>query len=243
MKEKILILLASLFVSVGIAAAPPSKDYPGSLWKIDKNANADERLKRYITELDDHDIRLYVPDSMSAVDMRGREVLCTNISKDWTEGLLANDMCKVAVQTDSRNAVYLFPHLLFIRPKNGLRISYVVGEDLRHSFKDPDLDIAKHVEVIANDDYQKYSSADTVMIYRFDFEQPVLDQYKHCIGVYLRSKAHNSLPIKIALTDEGLKNADRYVNNIFEMIYYGTHPLPEFVEAENSLDDRPDLPF
>lgn len=91
MKEKILILLTSLFVSVGIVAAPPSKDYPMSLWKIDKSANADERLKRYITELDDHDIRLYVPDYMSAVDMRGREVLCTNISKDWTGDILGSD--------------------------------------------------------------------------------------------------------------------------------------------------------
>lgn len=205
------------------------------------DANEHERLERYVKELKLYDITLTVPDTMKAVDMKGNEYICNNISKGWTNAMPGNDVCKVAMKTGSGDAVFLMPNLLYAWPKNALRTAYCVRSELTMNHKDPDLDVSEHVKIISNTDNRKYSGADTVIIYNFEFEVPFLDNYRHCIGVYMRSYAHNALPLKIALTDNGLKNADKYIDALLNMIEIGKNPHPDFIKAEEDTQGEKDI--
>ena len=52
---------------------------------------------------------------------------------------------------------------------------------------------------------------------------------------------HHALPLKIALTDEGLKNADQYINTLFDMVKIGSNPHPEYLKAEEETKTDRDL--
>ncbi len=190
------------------------------------------RFNKYAAELNAHDINIKLPDNFSPIDMRSRGLICYNINENWDGAMPGNDYCPVAAEADNNEALILYPNLLYVAPQNSIRSSECIAAELRMSLDDNSVDILPMLNVITNDDKSKYAGADTVIIYKFDFRKPFLDQYKHCIGVYLRSYGHHALQLKIALTDKGYKNAEDYIEQLINSINYGSSPLLSYVEAE-----------
>ena len=93
-------------------------------------------------------------------------------------------------------------------------------------------------------DLPQYANADTAVVYtlEFDYLNPFIN-YRHCVGVYLRKYGHPALLLKIALTDEGLKNKDKYIRQLLDNVRYGDEINPIIELQEQRLGSVRDLDF
>lgn len=205
--------------------------------------DSDKRMKLYCAELAEYDLTVGIPEGFHSIDMRGHQYINENISKSWsTSGISISEFPAVAIEADNNEAVFLYPMCLLPREHGEkeftpmsqmVKTGSLIESELRYNRNNPDLDIRPLIRIISGENMSDYAGADTAVVYDLTFRRPFLDQYSHCIGIYLRKYGHTSLLLKIVLSKEGLKNKDKYMRLLLDNIAYGNNPHPDLVKCEN----------
>lgn len=245
-------ILKKLFVLVliMIPTIPVMTQRTSLMFAKSNGQDGDSRMKQYAEELAACDLTIGVPEGFHAIDLRGRQYINTNISKNWpTSGLKLTGLPVVALEADNNEAVFLYPMCIFPEPNDttGAMVQMVrsgsqIESELRYNRGDMELDVRPLIEIVSDDDMSGYANADTAVIYAFDFKRPFLDRYSHCVGIYLRKYAHTPLLLKIALAREGLRNKDKYIRQLLDNISYGDQPNPALIRCENLKGEELDFP-
>lgn len=241
-------LLAVVFIM--ISAVSVMSQQTSLMFARSNGLDGESRMEQYAEELVPYDLTIGVPEGFHGIDMRGRQYINTNISKNWqTSGMQLTGLPVVALEADNDEAVFLYPTCVFPDPNAAselmvqmVRSASQIESELRYSRGDMKLDVRPLIEIVSGDNMSDYANADTVVIYSFDFKRPFLDRYNHCIGIYLRKYAHTPLLLKIALTKEGLPNKDKYIRQLLGSISYGDNPNPALVKSENLKGEELDFP-
>lgn len=208
-----------------------------------KGSDADGLFSAYVDEIAAYDIAITRPENFHGIEMRGRKYINESIARDWqTSGISVAEICPVALEADNSEAVFVFPTCVlpgkldskseFMPMVEMVKSGKLIEEELRRNKRDMKLDVSPLISVIANQDMSAYANADTVVIYEFDFHRPLLDQYRHCVGIYLRKYAHTPLLLKIALNDAGYAVKEKYLRLLLDNISFGDDSCPELVECE-----------
>lgn len=241
MKKQILLWLLPAAMAAGAQTAPLPKLHVSLSDTTFVGADADARLDKYITELKAVDIDIKAPDGFRSIDMRRRTGFRSY------PGITVN--C-IGLENTEREAVILWPQLMYFNANSLLRNDHNIEGDLRMSHGDIDLDVRPLIEVISEKDMSRYANADTVVIYEYTLcngfsktPQPFLDSYGHAVGVYLRKYGHPDLLFKIALTDEGLKHKDDYIRMLLDNVRFGDSPRKDLAEGEQETARRTILNF
>lgn len=198
----------------------------------------EKRLEKYREELNLYDISVSVPADFNPIDVRGRNMINYNINPKYDGVSFLPNVTSVALEADNREAVLLLPQVYF----ESLIEGHTIESDLRQNHDNMALDIRPLISVIAQSDMSDYANADTVVTYEFDFKRPYLNHYSHCIGVYLRKKAHPAILAKIALNNKALNKKDEYIRLLLDNISFGDNPDAHLVELEKSKTKK-DLNF
>ncbi len=135
----------------------------------------------------------------------------------------------VAFESKDDDAVMLFPTVMgYMAQLDG-----VAELEIQASHNDQNLDVRKHLTVIAGKDMSQYAEADTAIVYQFDLlGKPFMDKYTHVTGIYLRKYAHPSLMLKIVTNDKGLAKKDEYVKRILDCVKFGNEVSEEGLKWE-----------
>lgn len=208
-----------------------------------KGSDADGLFSAYVDEISACDIAITRPENFHSIEMRGRKYINEFIAKDWqTSGISLAEICPVALEADNNEAVFVFPTCMLpgkLDPKSEfvpmiemVKSGKLIEEELRRNKRNMKLDVTPLISVIANQDMTAYANVDTVVIYEFDFRRPLLEQYRHCVGIYLRKYAHTPLLLKIALNDAGYATKEKYIRLLLDNISFGNDACPELVECE-----------
>lgn len=190
------------------------------------DATPAEIFNMYARQLGEVDITVTRPSDYR--DMR----MNANSRSQFFNNKVGNTICQIGFQSPDENAVILFPIVFLNFGTQSLQEGRTVEYELRQYNCDGYLDITPMIDIIVQEDMSRYANADTAVIYSFDLKEPYLPymgRYNHCIGVYLRKYGHPALLLKIAVDDDGLRNKERYLHDLFDNIHYGdleTHLTP-----------------
>lgn len=202
---------------------------------------AQETIESYSAALAPYDMAFTHPEGFRNLDIRGRSYLsrCITGSDIGHPG----DICGVALEANNQEAVLLFPqfYLDFMTPQ--ARSASYVERTLRENLKNDSLDIRPLVNIITRENMSQYSNADTVLIYEFDFQNPYIGHYNHCVGVYMRKYGHPAMEFKIALDDVGYRNKEHYINILFDSVKYGDERVEKMLEIETRDASKKDFDF
>lgn len=202
------------------------------------DATPEEIFNMYARQLGDIDITVTKPSGYK--DMR----MNATSRNQFFNNKVGNAVCQIGLQSPDEHAVILLPVVFLNFGVPSLQEGTTVEYELRQYNNDGNLDITPLLNIIAQDDMSQYANADTAAIYSFELKEPYLSymgRYNHCIGIYLRKYGHPALLLKIAVDDEGLKNKEVYLRQLFDNIHYGDKETP-LTPYENKLRYR-DLVF
>lgn len=195
-------------------------------------AQAEAKWTKYCQELADYDVCLSLPEGYSSVDMRGRNDIALNINP-LSPDRPATETARIGLETENGDALLLYPFIFYGNPIGLLRNAHCIGYEIREILKDENADVIPYVTIISEDDMSRYANADTVIVYDLKFASPVFGYYRDGVGVYLRKANHPALNLKIALSQNALKDKKKYIQLLLDNINYGNNPVEELVEAEN----------
>lgn len=177
----------------------------------------------------EYDIHLTVLEGFNRIDSINSVSFVINPDYDLT----ASCMHDMALESDSRNCVLLYPSLNW----NIISLKGQIGTELRASKDDPNLNVGDYVAVVAQPDMSEYANADTAFIYRMELPQPYLGKYSNCIGVHLKKYAHPLMMMKVITTDAGLGKIDAYLNALLSSVRFGD-AVPEERHQVGRVDQR-----
>lgn len=196
---------------------------------------------QYCADLKKSGVTINLPEGFKEIDMRGRTRLDASINPAYPSD---EEIYPVAVESPDARAAFLFPKIDFGSRRQIIRKGRVVEDELRFNHKDLALDIRPLIDVNSGKDMPLYSNADTAVVYQLEFDwlNPFIN-YNHCVGVYLRKYGHPALLLKIALTDEGLKDKDKYIRELLDNVSYDDTIFPGLKLQEQRLSGIKDLDF
>ena len=196
---------------------------------------------QYCRDLEYFDVTISAPEDFSEIDMRNRTRLDRSINPAYPSD---EETYAVGIESPDAQAAFLFPKIDADSRRQIIRKGHVVEDELRFNRKDLALDVRPLIEVTEGKDLPQYANADTAVVYtlEFDYLNPFIN-YRHCVGVYLRKYGHPALLLKIALTDEGLKNKDKYIRQLLDNVRYGDEINPIIELQEQRLGSVRDLDF
>lgn len=247
------LFVAFLCVLLSLMTMPLMAQRPILSFVDVEGSDAEGLFAAYVNELASCDIAITRPENFHSIEMRGRKYINEFIAKDWsTSGISVAEISPVALESDNNDVVFVFPTCVlpqkldlkseFVPMAEMVKSGRLIEAELRHNLRDMKLDVTPLISVIANEDMSAYANADTAVIYEFDFHRPLLDQYRHCVGIYLRKYAHTPLLLKIALNDAGYADKEKYIRILLDNISYGDNSCPELVECEKLLAKDMDFP-
>lgn len=201
---------------------------------MEKNLTGEEYMQAYTASMDSLDITVSEPVGFTYIDV-------PTIFVPARENCLWNgaSILGPAFESESKDALIAFPLAVDAIP-NYLSPDDLVQAELRDAAHNDSLDITNLIMVIED---TGEVNADWIIKYEFDVDDPKWVGPRHCVGLALRKKNHFSFPIKIFLTDEGLKHKDEYVALALSCIKYGDQPEPEWVEMEQRQARLDELHF
>lgn len=232
MKSPVLLgmLLALSPAAFGSSHGSLHKEKPITSLMLYADDDPEKRLEKYREELSLYDISVSVPADFKPIDVRGRNMINYNINPKYDGVSFLPNVTSVALEADNREAVFLLPQIYF----ESLIEGHTIESDLRQNHDDMALDIRPLINIITESDMSDYANADTVVTYEFNFIRPYLNRYSHCIGIYLRKKAHPAILAKIALNNKALNKKDEYIRLLLDNISFGDNPDAHLVELEKS---------
>lgn len=201
MKELVL-LFVSIFISLYMVAQ-----------KYDNPRNGFKHTQEIAQKAD---IKINKPTGFNEVTLVPSQFVVDPVNAAKSKYVTPGGMVyTAALQSDDKNAMLLYP-AIFEGAQKG---DEWIEEEVTQFFGNDDMDISKYIQV--NDGGQKFANADKAAVYKFTTSKPFYGQYNYFINVYLRKKNHPFMLLKVALTKDGLKNADKYVNSLLSSIAYG----------------------
>lgn len=193
--------------------------------------NVDKRCEQYIEELKSCDIHMTKPADFNPIEFKGSQFIFRNIAAgEDVSGCSMEDIAAVVLGSDDKNAVLIYPTIPLTIPVN--LCGSTVEEELRANYDNDTLDIRPMIKMIGGKNLREYANADTAVVYNLDFKRPFLNDYTHCIGIYLRKYAHHSLLLKVVMTDEGWENRESYIKSLLDNLRYGDELMPSYVKWE-----------
>lgn len=245
-------LKAMLIIAFAVTCLPLVGQRTTLMFAKSDGRDTDTRFMQYADELAAYDLSITMPEGFHAIDMRGRRYINRLISNNWpTSGILMNELPQVAVEADNNEAVFLFPECLipgndpkmqFVPMSQMVKCGSLIETELRYNRNDSLLDVRPLINIICEEDMTAYANADTAVVYSFDFKTPFLDQYRHCIGIYLRKYGHTPLLLKIAFNKAGLADKDKYIRLLLDNVTYGDKPDANLIKCEAINHEDLDFP-
>lgn len=184
--------------------------------------------KEYSNDLSEYDIELSIPEGFKPISFitAGSKLGMRFFEHSDCFPNVPNTFYPLGLESGEQDAMFLYPALYFDFGNQTLRLGNEIETELRAVHKDCELDVNPYVDIFDVRKLKGFANADTVAIYDFrpdSFLSPGIDtaRFKHCVGVYLRSKNHPALLLKILLTDEGYINKDEYIGLLLDNVKYG----------------------
>lgn len=128
------------------------------------------------------------------------------------------------------NALLIFPIMV-----NTVSSDFLVEDEFMAAFDDNNVDCTDKIVCIEDEGIKLRSNIDRIYRYEYDFIPEQNLNYKHCVGLVMRKKNHVSFPIKLLMTDEGLKNKDNYIQVALDCVKYGDSSDKFCEEEENAI--------
>ena len=147
-----------------------------------------------------------------------------HVSKYYTTNGVS--CCTPPYYSAAGDAMLLFPIMVA-----SISSEFLVEDEFMAVFDDNKIDCTDKVVCIEDESFTNKSNIDRIYLYEYDFIPEQNLEYNHCVGIVMRKKDHASFPIKLLMTDEGLKNKDNYIQVALECIKYGDSP-DAFCEEE-----------
>lgn len=151
-----------------------------------------------------------------------------HISKYYTTNGVSS--CIPPYYSYEGDAILLFPINI-----GSISSDYLIEDEFMAVYDDWNINCTDKVICIEDDEINLGCNIDRIYRYDYDFIPEQNPKFKHCIGIVTRKKAHPSFPIKLLLTDEGLKNKDKYIRVALDCVKYGETPNQFCEEEEISL--------
>lgn len=223
MKKLVSLLLFIVPVLSSFAKEPPAMPRMSFSEVADSTLTTPEIVfKVYNKDLNDYDVNITIPEDYHPVDRRNTRFFISRYSC-WPS---PQSFYPLALESDDCEAMFLYPTLFFDHGNLTLRKGLEIEAELRAAYEDCELDINPYVDIYDVRNMNGFANADTVAIYEFKLDSivaPAIDtqRYKHCIGVYLRSKKHPALLLKIALSDKAYPCKDKYIRLLLDNVEFG----------------------
>lgn len=150
---------------------------------------------------------------------------CKTIS---LSGMLYN----AVMESDDHQAMIMYHPMFPVYAWNNY-----VRDEIAVSLGDENMDVTKLVKVVDRDEANPISNADKAAFYRLKTKDPFYGRYNYFQGVYLRKKGFPALLLKIAMTKEGTKNVDKYLEALMNSIHYGDEPV-EVISGGRRMVDK-----
>ncbi|MCH5216259.1 MAG: hypothetical protein J1F10_04910 [Muribaculaceae bacterium] len=196
-------------------------------------------VNEYAKDLSTLDIKFTMPDGFKPVKLD--DYFGLQYYKPWPgRADVANWGYSMILESNDEQGALLYP--IIVPDKPIITFGDQMESELRH-MNPGTKDITPLLTFVTEDDMSGYANADTAVIYSFDIKGPVLGKYSHIIGILLRKYAHQSMFLKIALSDEGLKNKDEYIKALLGSLKYGNYNSEKMVERERVIAPDCDLKF
>lgn len=188
---------------------------------MDKNLAGEEYMTAYEASMDSLDIAVSAPVGFTYIDVP--IIFCPDGGL-WDSASILGP----AFESEAKDAVIAFPLAIDYIPQF-LSPDCLVQAELMDAAHNDSLDITDLITVIKK---TGEVNADWIIMYEFDVDYSEWKGPKHCVGLAVRKKNHYSFPVKVFLTDEGLKRKDEYVAMALSCVKYGDNPKPEWIERE-----------
>ena len=196
-------------------------------------------VEQYSNDLGTLDITFTKPEGFSSVKLDNYFGL--QYYKQWPgKADIANWGYSMILESNDNQGALLYP--IIVADKPIITFGEQMESELKH-MNPGTKDITPLLTFVAEDDMSRYANADTAVIYSFDVEGPVLGKYPHVIGILLRKYAHQTLFLKIALSDDGLENKDVFIKALLGSLKYGNSNSDKLVERERVIAPDCDLKF
>ncbi|MDE6795923.1 MAG: hypothetical protein K2J63_11550 [Muribaculaceae bacterium] len=198
-----------------------------------KSDNPDEFVQPYTEYLRRRDIFFSQPNGFTLSDTvyhSPYRFIPNNkhVSKYYTTNGVS--CCTPPYYSVEGDAILLFPINI-----GSISSDLLIEDKFMAVYDDCDINCTDKVLCIEDDKIRLICKIDRIYRYEYEFIPDNNPEYKHCIGIVMRKKDHASFPIKLLLTDEGLKNKDKYIKIALDCIKYGDAPDQFCEEEEISL--------
>lgn len=232
MRSNLLIIFAiiSLF---GFAKVNPK--VPIIAGGVNDSITAEQAFDKYITLLGEYRTHISIPDGYAPIKAMHNHVIPYRFSYPDNDVRLFYNL---GLKSSTNGVLFLYPIVPFDFGNFTIRQGDEIQRELRSVYKDKLLDVNDLVDIADVKGKEGYANADTIAIYEFDIKtaaSPYSDEYSKCIGVYLRSKYHPCLLLKILLSEKEYANKDKYIRLLLENIKYD-ESSPMLFMLEEDLD-------
>ncbi|MDE7376970.1 MAG: hypothetical protein K2N16_08975 [Muribaculaceae bacterium] len=191
--------------------------------------SGEEYMQAYTASMDSLDITVNAPAGFVQKDVPTIFFPSTEFVS-W-EGSFGASFLGPAFESESKDALIVYPLAIDYIPQCLSPDGLVQGE-LICATGNESLDITNMIKVV----YETGNvNADWIIEYEYDLADSKWEGPRHCVGLAIRKKNHFAFPIKIFLTDEGLKHKDEYVALALSCVKYGDQPKPEWIELEKNV--------
>ena len=191
----------------------------------------------YAHYLKDMDIVFSAPTNFRLKEKSTDKVRIFSPNPDYkstkVQGLVGGGAYAPAYFSEKNDAMILYPVLInydWVCP------DYKIEGELFAAYSDDALDCTPYVHRFQGNGLSPETNVDWIIMYEFENPVAVDSVYTHCVGIALRKRNHFAMPIKLLLTEEGLKNKEQYIKSVLGSVKYGDNTQPEWIEAENAVN-------
>lgn len=233
-------ILSFLFAALAFAQVGNAEDNGGGLghygyWiDLDEKLSGEEYMQAYAASMDSLDVAVAAPAGFTYKNVPLGFVSDPNYPV-W-DGM---STLGPAFESESKEALIAFPLGVDVIP--GISPDMLMQGELMNANHNDSLDITNMITIIRE---TGTTNADWIIRYEYEVLDPKWEGPRHCIGLALRKKNHYAVPIKVFLTDEGLKHKEEYVALALSCVQYGDKDIPECIEKEKRVrHDELKFPF